>query len=137
MAKKSIQEKYEDEKHVKVEILEKDYSDMKAGDKMFIASPKLIAAYLQQIPKGKSATVKTMRKDLALEHQADNTCPLTTGIFLRIVAEKNYEDHVNGKKISQLTPFWRIIDPKSPLLKKLSFDQQFIIEQHKKENIFS
>jgi hypothetical protein len=67
MAKKTIQEKYEDEKHVKVEIIDKDFADMKKGEKMFIASPKLIASYINQVPKGKSVSIKTIRKDLALE----------------------------------------------------------------------
>lgn len=136
MAKKSIQEKYDDEKHVKVEVLDKDFSDMKKGGKMFIASPKIIAGYIQQISKGKSASIKTMRKDIAVENNADNTCPLTTGIFLRIVAEKNYEDYQNGKAINKLTPFWRVVEPKSSLMKKLSFDTAFITEQHKKEKLF-
>jgi hypothetical protein len=104
MAKKTIREKYEDEKHVKVEVLDKDFSDMKKGEKMFIASPKIIDAYISSIPKGKSINIKTMRKDLALEHNADNTCPLTTGIFLRIGAEKNYEDHQNGKPLNKIAP---------------------------------
>jgi DeoR/GlpR family transcriptional regulator of sugar metabolism len=136
MEKKSIQEKYDDEKHVKVEILEKGFSDLNAGDKMFIASPKIIANYIDQIPKGKSVSIITMRKDIALEHNADNTCPLTTGIFLRIVAEKNYEDYKNGKKSNQLTPFWRVINPDSPLLKKLPF-AGFITEQQHKEKLFT
>lgn len=135
MAKKTIQEKYNDEKHVKVEVLEKKYSDFNAGDRMFIASPKIIANYINQIPKGKFVSVKTLRKDIAVENNADNSCPLTTGIFLRIVAEKNYEDYLNGKKINLLTPFWRAIEPKSPLMKKLAF-APFILEQQQKEKLF-
>lgn len=136
MAKKSIQEKFNDEKHVKVEVLDKDFSDMKKGEKMFIPSPKILASYINQIPKGKSVSIKTLRKDLAIEHHADNTCPLTTGIFLRILAEKNYEDMQNGTALAKITPFWRVIDPKSPLLKKLTFGNEFILEQHKKENLY-
>lgn len=136
MAKKTIQEKYEDEKHVKVEIIDKDFADMKKGEKMFIASPKIIASYINQVPKGKSVSIKTMRKDLALQNHADNSCPLTTGIFLRIVAEKNFEDFQNGKTLNKLTPFWRVVEPKSSLMKKLSFDTTFILEQHQKENLF-
>lgn len=136
MAKKSIQEKYADEKHVKVEVLDKDFSDMKKGERMFIASPKILAAYINQISKGKSVSIKTMRKDLAIENNADNTCPLTTGLFLRFVAEKNYEDFTNGVAVNKLTPFWRVVDPKLPLLKKLTFDEAFILEQQQKEKIF-
>ncbi len=136
MAKKSIQEKFLDDKHVKVEVLDKDFSDMKKGESIFIASPKILDDYIRQIPKGKSISIKTMRKDLAIANKADNTCPLTTGIFLRILAEKNYEDMANGKSLSKIAPFWRVIDPKSPILKKFSFDKDFVFEQHKKEKLF-
>lgn len=136
MSKKTIIEKFNDEKHVKVEIIEKDFADMKTGEKMFIASPKIIDNYINHIPKGKSVSLKTLRKDLAIEHHADNTCPLTAGIFLRIVAEKNYEDFSNGKSIEKITPFWRVIEPTSPMLKKLSFGKEFVLEQHQKENLF-
>ena len=45
------------------------------------------------------------------------TCPLTTGIFLRIAIEASLEQW-KGEK-SKL-PFWRIINEKNPLLKALS-----------------
>jgi len=35
------------------------------------------------------------------------TCPLTTGIFVRIVAEAAEEERRDGKK--QVTPYWRVI----------------------------
>ena len=46
-----------------------------------------------------------MRNDLAIEYGADFTCPMTTGIFLRIVAEYNYENL--SKKGTEISPFWR------------------------------
>ena len=43
--------------------------------------------------------------DLAIEYQADNTCPVTIGIFLRIVSEASYEELKSGKGIEEVTPF--------------------------------
>ncbi|MEM1407111.1 MAG: hypothetical protein AAGG59_10080 [Bacteroidota bacterium] len=119
---KSWTEKYNNRKDAVVKTLEKDFSDMVTGDQMLIATPKVIDNYIRQIPEGKKVDLKTMRKDLALDFNADNMCPLTTGIFLRIVIEKGHEEHEAGTSIDRITPFWRVINEKSPILKKLSFD---------------
>lgn len=42
-----------------------------------------ISSYIKNIPEGKSKTPKEMRIDLALEEVANNTCLVTTDIFLR------------------------------------------------------
>jgi len=44
---------------------------------------------------------------LAKDAQVNCCCPLTTGIFLRIVAEVAEEDLRNGKK--EVTPYWRVV----------------------------
>ena len=48
-----------------------------------------------------------MRGKLAADFAADVTCPLTTGIFVRIVAEAAEEDRLNGRQ--KVTPYWRVI----------------------------
>lgn len=102
---------------------------------MLIATPKVFEDYLMKIKEGKSKTLKEMRQDLAKKFSADHTCPLTTGIFLRIVAEANFERLHNGVPIEKIAPFWRVIEPNSSLAKKLSFGQEFIILMRKKEGI--
>jgi len=42
--------------------------------------------------------MKTLRKDLAADFHADNTCPLSTAIFVRIAAEAAFEQFISGKK---------------------------------------
>jgi len=134
--KKSWAEKMEQD-HSVVKKLDKDFADMKAGSRMYISNPKTIEAYIRNIPKGKSIDLKTMRNDLAIAHYADVTCPVTTGIFLRIVAEAANEQLTQGTSIRKITPFWRVINPKMPLAKKLSFGTSLIREQHKKEKLES
>lgn len=131
--KKTWIEKLEEEKAPQVKCLEKDFADMEAGSLMLIATPKIIEAYLKTIGLGKSISLKTMRKELALEYQADYTCPVTTGIFLRIVAEANYEKWQKGSSIETIAPFWRVIDPKSALAEKLSFGKEFLVERMESE----
>ena len=74
-----------------------------------------------------------MRNDLAIEAGADFTCPMTSGIFLRIVCEYHYEKWQLSAKATDLCPFWRMVDPKSELAKKLSFGPNFIEEMRLKE----
>lgn len=132
---KTWTEKLNSDKKPKTKRIDIDFADIPANSTMFIATPLLIDAYVKQIPKGKSVTPKTMRKDLALEHKADYTCPVTSGIFLRIVAEAGFEKYTKTKSLRGISPFWRVIEPGSSLAKKLSFGQDFITEQRRKEKI--
>ena len=118
-----------------VEKADKDFAGVKAGQMMLIPTPKIVDAYIRHIPKGKQVDVNTIREDLAAEYHAEITCPLTTGIFLRIAAEAAYEEFEKGKSINKITPFWRVIDEKSNTGKKLSFGTNFLKDQRKKEGL--
>ena len=74
---------------------------------MLIPTPKLVDELIRKIPKGKLATVSELRRKLAAEFAADVTCPLTTGIFVRIAAEAAEEDREQGRK--GITPYWRVV----------------------------
>lgn len=133
--KKTWTEKMNPEAMPKVEKTDKDFADIPAGSRMLIATPAIVAEYIKHIPKGKTGTLQQMRKDLAAEYHADYTCPVTSGIFLRIASEAAYEEYQQGKPISKITPFWRMIDMKSPAAKKLTFGTEFLLEQRKKEGL--
>jgi hypothetical protein len=122
-------------KEFQVKKLDKDFADMPAGAKMLIATPKIIDEYVRHIPKGKSGSLATMRKDLANEYGADYTCPVTSGIFLRIVSEAAHEQIEKRTPISKVAPFWRVVDEKPTLNKKLSFGAEFVVKQRKKEGL--
>jgi hypothetical protein len=62
---------------------------------------------VRTVPRGKLVTVGRIRRHLAGPFKADSTCPLTTGIFLRIISEAAEEDRRAGKK--DITPYWRVI----------------------------
>lgn len=118
-----------------VKKTDKAFADIPAGAKMLIATPRIVEEYIRNIPKGSHSTLQQMRKDLAAEFKAQYTCPVTSGIFLRIVAENAFEEYQKGKPVSKITPFWRMLDRKSPALKKLTFGTAFVEEQWKKEGI--
>ena len=72
--KKTWIEKYNQPREKTIKILDKDFTDMKAGEKMLIATPQIINKYVNQIPSSFLVDMKTMRKDLALSYNADVTC---------------------------------------------------------------
>ena len=63
-----------------IKILDKNFSDLKAGEKMYISSPEIITKYIEKIPFGVQKSLKEVRLELAKKVNADNTCPVTTGI---------------------------------------------------------
>lgn len=135
MAKKSWIEKFHVDRKPEVKRLDKAFADIPENALMLIATPAVVSEYLKQIPEGKSVDIKTMRKDLALEFLAEYTCPVTTGIFLRIVAEAAFEELQSGKSIEEITPFWRAISPNSTTAKKLTFGQELLVKMRDLEGI--
>jgi alkylated DNA nucleotide flippase Atl1 len=89
---------------------------------MLIPTPKLVDEIVRQVPRGRLATVGEIRRRLAADFSADVTCPLTTGIFIRIVAEASEEDRANGRK--RVAPYWRIIKDDGSLNPKFPGGEQ-------------
>lgn len=83
---------------------------------MFIAKPLEVDALIRMTKKGMLITVGEIRAKLARDHNADTTCPLTTGIFVRIAAETAEEDLQSGKK--RITPYWRVVKDDGSLNEK-------------------
>jgi len=134
MNKTWVEKRDRDKKH-QVKINPKSFADMPAGIKMLIPTPKIVDDHVNQIPRGEFRTVKYFRKQMAGDYNADNACPLVTGISLRIVAEASYEKYKLGIKIKNITPFWRVVDPGSKLASKLTCGMDFIIENQVRESI--
>ncbi|HEY3129781.1 MAG TPA: hypothetical protein VGL91_10005 [Acidobacteriota bacterium] len=75
--------------------------------KMLIPKPLDVDALIRKVKPGKLVTQSQIRERLARNFQADVTCPITTGIFVRIASEAAEEDRQRGEK--QVTPYWRVI----------------------------
>ena len=119
----------------KVEVTDKKFADIPEGAKMLVATPRIVEEYVKNIPEGSSSTLQQMSQDLAREYGAEYSCPITSGIFLRIVAEHAYEELQTGKPVDEMAPFWRIIDSKAPAAKKLTFGMDFLKEERRKEGL--
>jgi len=85
--------------------------------RMLIPSPLDVDALVRRVQRGKLASVDQIRERLARDFEADLTCPLTTGIFLRIAAEAAVEDASRGER--DITPYWRVIKGDGSLNEKL------------------
>ena len=129
---KSWKEKNFSKENFEIKTIQENFWGHVAGSKMLIPTPLMIQEYINQIESGKVSEIETMRNDLAIENSADFTCPMTTGIFLKIVAEYNYEK-LNQKRVD-ICPFWRIIDPNSKFSERLSFDKNLIASKRNKED---
>ncbi len=89
---------------------------------MLVPTPKLVDELIRRIPKGKLVTVGELRRKLAADFAADVTCPLTTGIFVRIAAEAAEEDRANGRR--RITPYWRVVKEDGSLNSKYPGGEQ-------------
>ena len=107
-----------------VKVLEKAFAGIPAGARMLVVTPSLVDAAVAKIPFGAVVEPASLRRALAASHQADHTCPVTTGIALRVVAERAYLRLQEGA--DSVTPFWRAIDPDSDLAGKLACGREFV-----------
>ncbi|MFN9694525.1 MAG: hypothetical protein ACK550_12145 [Synechococcaceae cyanobacterium] len=107
-----------------VKVLEKAFAGIPAGDRMLVVTPSLVDAAVAQIPSGTVIEAAILRRALAASHGADHTCPVTTGIALRVVAERAYLRMQEGA--DSFTPFWRALDPDSELAGKLACGREFL-----------
>jgi hypothetical protein len=131
--KVSWTEKLHGGKTAQVKRTAKAFADIPEDSLMFIATPLIIDAAVQALSVGQIISLKTLRAELAAQYRAEYTCPVTTGIFLRIVAEAAWEQYGQGASLKRITPFWRVIEPDSTLAKKLSCGVEFIRQQRERE----
>ncbi len=112
-----------------VKPLDRRFAGHDVGELMLISTSKEINARIRRTRPGTAITIAQFRERLAKSANADFTCPLSTGIFLRIVAEAALEALAAGDSIDEVTPFWRVVEPDSALATKLSCGPKFISQQ--------
>lgn len=127
-------EKLRSSKAPEVKRLHRAFGGMPEGSRMLIASPIILDESVRMICPGQTMTVKCLRDHLANRYLADHACPVTTGIFLRIVAEAAWERYFAGESIESITPFWRVVEPDSLLARKLACGRDFIVQQRLAES---
>jgi hypothetical protein len=123
---KSWQEKLQNNHPVKIETLEKKFAGLPAGSSLLIVNPPVVKKFIDKIPPGKRMGLPEIRQKLARKYRADAMCPLTSGIFLRIVSEAAWDEILAGKSPGEVTPFWRAISPKDAIIPKLRCGREFL-----------
>jgi alkylated DNA nucleotide flippase Atl1 len=98
---------------------------------MLIPKPLDIDALIRRVKKGKLITQEQIRRKLAEEFKVEAVCPITTGIFVRIVAEAAEEDLKSGKR--KPAPWWRVINRDGSLNPKLPGKASLQAERLKRE----
>jgi hypothetical protein len=73
----------------------------------------LVAKALRRVRAGRLITAAQLRARLARQAGAALTCPMTTGIFLNIVAGAAEEALAEGRR--PVAPYWRVVDDKGRL----------------------
>ena len=107
----SWREKLEKEQQPKVVDLTAKAAKRWGHGKMLVPTPLLVDALMRKVEEGKLVTITQIRERLARDFNTDSTCPLTTGIFLRIAAETAEEDLQTGRAGGgeSITPYWRVV----------------------------
>lgn len=117
-----------------IELTDKAFAGIPTGTRMLISSPHEVAAWLRKhVAHGQTIAVPALRLALAKDRGAEATCPLTASIFLRIAAEAAWDEMEAGAALANITPFWRAVDPKSDLARKLRCGPDWIAHQREME----
>jgi alkylated DNA nucleotide flippase Atl1 len=95
-------------------ILDEAKGRVYPAGRMLVGSPAAIGAIVQHIPRGRVLRMTDLRTALATAYGADYTCPMTTGIYLRMLAES-----VEAAGGGDVTPWWRVVRDDGRVLDKL------------------
>lgn len=118
----------------KVKVLETPFADMKVGQRMAIGTPDILRQLIATLPKGRVISLKELRQLLAQHLNAEVACPVTTSMYLRIAVEAAFATS-KRQTLAQEFPFWRAIEAKSPLFKKLdTMVQDYILKMQTEEH---
>jgi alkylated DNA nucleotide flippase Atl1 len=106
---KSWREKLEEQskKLPKIVQIPKKMEKRFGRGKMLIPKPLDIDELIRKVRKGKLITQEKIREELTKKFRVKTTCPITTGIFVRIVAEAAEEGKKQGKE--NIAPYWRTL----------------------------
>ncbi len=118
----SWREKLEKEQEAKiVEITPKIAGrfGVRVGQKVVIPRPKDVEMLVRLVRRGELVTLAMLRRRLAQDYRVDIACPLTTGIFLWMVANAAFEDITMQRTTQEtVTPYWRVVNNDGSLYPK-------------------
>jgi hypothetical protein len=136
--KKSVQKtwssRFATKRYPKRVTLDAPFAGLPAGSTLFVGTPQILQTYIRKIPSGETRTIQRLRRDIARANRCEAMCPVSTAIFLRILAESAWDDLHAGKAAHDVTPFWRVIEPGSAIAKKLRVTDTWLRSQRQAEH---
>jgi hypothetical protein len=130
---KTWSHRFEAKRYPKRVTLDADFAGIPAGSTLFVGTPQILQSYIHKIPSGETRTIQRLRREISRAHRCEAMCPVSTAIFLRIVAEAAWDDLHAGKAVRDVTPFWRVIEPGSAIAKKLRAPDAWLRNQRQAE----
>ena len=100
--------------------------------RMLYPSDDMLAHAIAALPAGAYRDLATIRAQLAAEHGAETTCPVTTQRAIDRIAEASVLAHEQGR---DAVPFWRVFDPSRPGVKRLAGGAAFIVARQREETL--
>lgn len=114
-------------------VREGRFKNITADEFMLYPNGRAVDTAVRAIPIGHTLTLKELRTTLAAAHGAAITCPVTTAKSLLVATEAAREAYERGASLADVAPVWRVLDEKTSLLKRISFDPSFLLEQRARE----
>ena len=114
-------------------VREGRFKNITADQFMLYPNGRAVDTAVRAIPSGRTLTLNELRAELAAAHGAAITCPVTTARSLLVAAEAAREAYEGGAALAEIAPVWRVLDETSSILRRLSFDPSFLLEQRARE----
>jgi hypothetical protein len=117
MPKKTAIQKLNVDKHSHVVApIPEGFPGWKDANSMVVSTPLEVDSVVRRIEEGRLATLTGIRAHLAAQYQTDIACPVSTAIFLNIVAAAAEEMRAQGEV--DVAPYWRVLKPDGKLNEK-------------------
>ena len=114
-------------------VREGRFRNITADELMLYPNGRDVDTAVRAIPAGRTLTLKELRAELSSVHGAAITCPVTTAKSLLVAAEAAREAFEGGAALTDIAPVWRVLDESSSILRRVSFDPSFLLEQRARE----
>lgn len=105
-------------------ILDKAKCGLVAGQKMLIPTITDIEVGLRKLAPGTVTSERAFRALVAEPFGADGCCTFATNKVLRVITEAACARMSSGIAPIDVLPFWRVIDSKSTIAKRLQLDTE-------------
>jgi hypothetical protein len=118
---------------VRPDMEPKVVADPRLGDRLLVPTPMLLAEAIAAVPAGQVLTMTALRAQLAARFGADRTCPLTAGIFAKVIAGAVADDLTRRRP--PRWPIWRLVRDDGHLPDRWPLDERWRATQLRAEGV--